>query len=73
MPQPCAAGSSRAGARGWPCRRAHAALASRLWRRGSDLVTHRQHAARLLRGLAHLSRYCEDATRHGRSCRGVEP
>ena len=27
MPQPCAAGNSRAGARGWPCRRAHAALA----------------------------------------------
>ena len=30
-------------------------------------------SSRLLRGLAHLSRCCEDATRHGRSCRGVEP
>ena len=48
-----------------------AAARTPLWRRGSNLVAHRQHAARLLRGLAHLSRCCEDATRHGRSCRGM--
>ena len=64
-----------AGAAALCCRKFSSRPAARtpLWRRGSDLVAHRQHAAHLLRGLAHLSRCCEDATRHGRSCRGVEP